>query len=642
MDIQNYKGIKVTVKEEDLTTGVIGLVTPVTDDIVKDQYYTLQFKIINFNTNNALDYLVLTNGENEQMLGSVECSGFQTVGLLKEYLDDEFGYEEKLCFIRFKAEFSSNNARIGIARRMTELDKPDDTAFLIREVSLCRGMVLVPWEEMPDDIKTSIEKIQSEIKQTSKGLSFAVTSVEQGVAENKASIDVMDKEVKIAVQSSNQAKGEAHTAMGEVQVLAGQINSKVSQDEVMSMIEQNPTDVKYYFNRISPSVTINQDGLIVHNGSVACDALTTPSGHNPIIKLFQNGDSYCSIDATKYNEGGGRGSWLRMKWDRSNYWYVGKNAAGVYLDNPKDETNGEYDSQFWVSTTHTRFRANKVMIGRDDCRIDTTGGIIRLYTTPDGVEDRGLVIKPGSGRLTIQDDAVYFTKLKSNGTVESHYPLLTGGGASSVNWRDINEKPSTFPPSSHSHNNYYAWGHNAEFSSCMPTGNNVSGQYCGTTSQAWNYVCCYNLRYNNFGTNVSGYSSMETRALRAVGSASEENEEVKNFFKNYTELSQEIPNIPKKRVRRSLSFAAFDNFSMEENTEENINRPPKDPVEYQYNNVFVMNENGESFVDGAKLALYQSKCLEVLVNELETEKEANRNLEERVKKLEELVQSLVK
>lgn len=622
MIIQNYKGIKVTVKEEDLSTGVIGLVTPVADNIVEGEYYTLQFKIINFNTNNALDYLVLTSTDKEQKIGHVECSGFQTVGILKEYLDDEFGYEEKLCFIRFKAEFSSDNARVGIARRMTTLDKPDDTAFLIRDVSLCRGMVLVPWQEMPNDIQMSIEKVQSEIKQTAKGLSFAVTSVEHGVAENKASIDIMDKEVKIAVESANTASNEASYAKGEVQVLAGQINNKVSANEVMSMIQQNPTDVKYYFNEISPSVTINSSGLIVHNGSIACDTLTTPSGHDPIVKLFPNNGSYCSIDATRQYESGGRGDWIRLKWDSSNYWYVGKNSAGVYLNNPTNETDGEYASQFWVSTTHSRLRTNKLMIGRDNCRIDTTNGYFRLYTSPDGSEDRGVMISPNSGRLSIRNDGVYFARLNSNGTVASEYSL---GG--SVSWSDVTNKPSSYPPSSHSHNyassshshgNYYEWGDTATFKSCMPTSHNGNQQYCGTVAQAWSYVCCYSLRYNNYSTSVSGYSMK--RSVFNPGN------DVKNFFKNYTKLSQEIPEIPQTPKMLLNSRSLTDSIT---------------PKEYEYNDVFVMNENGESFVDGAKMSSYQSQCLELLVNENSILSDRVNNLESEVEQLKQMMKELL-
>jgi hypothetical protein len=57
--------------------------------------------------------------------------------------------------------------------------------------------------------------------------------------------------------------------------------------------------------------------------------LTTPTGHNPIIKLF-SATNQAAIDATA-NMNSGTGTAIRLKWDNSNYVYVSTNQITFYL-----------------------------------------------------------------------------------------------------------------------------------------------------------------------------------------------------------------------------------------------------------------------------------------------------------------------
>ena len=114
----------------------------------------------------------------------------------------------------------------------------------------------------------------------------------------------------------------------KVTQLDNKITSSVTEDDVKSIIEQSPTEIRYGFNDISDYVTISSSGLTVNRGSVACDLLCTPSGHDPIIKLFGS-DGNCAIDATKrYNSGWGTA--IRLKWDDYNYYYISDNVATIY------------------------------------------------------------------------------------------------------------------------------------------------------------------------------------------------------------------------------------------------------------------------------------------------------------------------
>lgn len=353
----------------------------------------------------------------------------------------------------------------------------------------------------------------------------------------------------------------------------------LTQKDVFNKLTNNGVTQGIYLQ--SNKIYIN--GEYISSNSISVDSLDS-NNNNPIIKLFPNGDSYCSIDATYRFESGGKGNWLRLKWDKYNYWYVGQNSAGVYLAKSTNETNNEYDSHFWVSTSHARIKPNKFMIGSGTCRIDTDGGAMRLYTTSDGVLDRGIRIKADAGRLDVNETSVTFACINKN----------TG--------KDDWIKTLCYTDHTHS---YYGYNDYAEFDCCMPTSHNGYAQYCGTTKQAWNYVCAFNLRYNNYGTNVSSLNMLDHNE-----NINNDND-IKQFFSNYTELSK-IPDIQTFDMRNRNSELG----------------------EYSYNEVFVINDRGESFVDGAKMSAYQSKCLEILIKENENLTDKLTQLEERLKKLE--------
>ena len=181
---------------------------------------------------------------------------------------------------------------------------------------------------------------------------------------------------------------------------------------------------------------------------IAADSISvnklSSNNDNPIIKLFPNANGYCSLDATNQFETGGKGTYIRLKWDKYNYWYVGNNTAGVYLGRSDSNAEGrEYDSYFWISTTHSRLRPNKLMIGNGNCRIDTTGNAIRLYRTPDGSSDYGLRLNSNCGRLDVNSDSLTIT--------------TTGGVTKTVSFTDHTH--SNYASSSHTHSNYASSSH---------------------------------------------------------------------------------------------------------------------------------------------------------------------------------------
>ena len=89
------------------------------------------------------------------------------------------------------------------------------------------------------------------------------------------------------------------------------------------------------------------------------------------------------------------------------------------------------------------------MIGNGDCRIDTNGGAIRLYTTPDGGSDRGIRINNNSGRLEVRQNDLTFTNV-DNGT----YKTVAWSDHTHSNYASSSHTHSNYASSSHTHSNY--------------------------------------------------------------------------------------------------------------------------------------------------------------------------------------------
>lgn len=159
-------------------------------------------------------------------------------------------------------------------------------------------------------------------------LNTNVQTITKKVSDVEVKTDSITSTVSTMQTSVTNLGTRVTNAETKVTQLDNKITSSVTEDDVKSIIEQSPTEIKYGFNDISDYVTISTSGLTVNRGSVACDLLCTPSGHDPIIKLFGS-DGNCAIDATKrYNTGWGTA--IRLKWDDYNYYYISDNVATIY------------------------------------------------------------------------------------------------------------------------------------------------------------------------------------------------------------------------------------------------------------------------------------------------------------------------
>ena len=191
--------------------------------------------------------------------------------------------------------------------------------------------------------------------------------------------------------------------------------------------------------------------------SISVNKLSS-NNENPIIKLFQTYDgSYCSIDATRANELG-QGDSLRLKWNRDNYIQIGcpSNSEpyfNIYMgDGHADSSKtrmalryesfqvlrpiGSTDFTYDFYSTYCNLKVDNIFIGRGNCRIDTSGGVLRLFTSAKGSTDRGIRIQSNAGRLDINSSTINFT--------------TSSGSSKTVSFSDHSH--SEYASSSHSHN----------------------------------------------------------------------------------------------------------------------------------------------------------------------------------------------
>ena len=172
--------------------------------------------------------------------------------------------------------------------------------------------------------ETLVQTFKGEYVRTNRENSAKLTALTQTtnglteqVSEFKQTAD------RIQTQVTQNTNGLA-SQKSQITQLANKITSKVDVGDFGTLIEQNANSVTVAVKN-GTLVSTDEWGHTVWNGYLACDRLTTPKGHDPIIYLFgDKNNSRCAIDATKrYNQGVGEA--IRLKWDNSNYLLIGKN-----------------------------------------------------------------------------------------------------------------------------------------------------------------------------------------------------------------------------------------------------------------------------------------------------------------------------
>lgn len=155
-----------------------------------------------------------------------------------------------------------------------------------------------------------------------------ITGMGGSISEEFSQINATAKEIKLEVA---RVDGVTKTNAAEIKLTKDDITMMVTRNGSGSIIGIKPDKIEFGFNNISNYVEIDRNGLTVNQGAVACDILTTPSGHEPIIRLFGSSRSGFAIDA-RQSDGASQASAIRLKYDSNNYFWVGYDTAEIYVD----------------------------------------------------------------------------------------------------------------------------------------------------------------------------------------------------------------------------------------------------------------------------------------------------------------------
>ncbi|MCC0731229.1 tail fiber domain-containing protein [Clostridioides sp. ZZV14-6048] len=155
-----------------------------------------------------------------------------------------------------------------------------------------------------------------------------ITGMGGSISEEFAQINATAKEIKLEVA---RVDGVTKTNSAQIKLTKDDITMMVTRNNSGSIVGIKPDKIQFGFNDISDYVVISRSGLTVNQGAVACDILTTPSGHEPIIRLFGSSSSGFAIDARR-SDGSSQASAIRLKYDSNNYFWIGYNAAEIYVD----------------------------------------------------------------------------------------------------------------------------------------------------------------------------------------------------------------------------------------------------------------------------------------------------------------------
>ncbi|MDV9617699.1 tail fiber domain-containing protein [Clostridioides difficile] len=155
-----------------------------------------------------------------------------------------------------------------------------------------------------------------------------ITGMGGSISEEFSQINATAKEIKLEVA---RVDGVTKTNAAEIKLTKDDITMMVTRNGSGSIVGIKPDKIEFGFNDISNYVEISRSGLTVNQGAIACDILTTPAGHEPIIRLFGSSRSGFAIDA-RQSDGASQASAIRLKYDSNNYFWVGYDTAEIYVD----------------------------------------------------------------------------------------------------------------------------------------------------------------------------------------------------------------------------------------------------------------------------------------------------------------------
>lgn len=231
----NYTGIRVITGNTVNVGGYVGAITEESSTLRADTDYILQFKIINYGTNNTLDHIVaIKDGVSHLISSSLNILEFPVVNI---FTDEGITKQERLCYIKFRIA-TTGNYKFGICRTLKENDSPNKVVFDIRETSCERGIVLQDYKDNTDDLQNFIKRCETYFEQNDNRL--LLLAKKEDINKTSAKIDLSNESILL------------------------EVNKKVSGDNIIASINMSPEQIQISAN------LIDMTGKLDLNGTFKC------------------------------------------------------------------------------------------------------------------------------------------------------------------------------------------------------------------------------------------------------------------------------------------------------------------------------------------------------------------------------------
>ena len=416
----------------------IGINIPyISGDIKKDESYVLQFKIRPLDNVNTLNNIQVGN----QTLPSINLSQFEQVTLENVSFYD--------CFIVFIASNDMIAPKVSIGRIKTSSDANNLDVFEITEIGLSKGNTNKEYKPNPNDLQMVRQELTTMIEQLADMITLKAERKEVDSVNNKVSTALGELQVK-AGEITLKASNEEMTSLGkrvsvaEQKITADSIVSTVTKStawqQTSSRIEQlsNAINLKVSSNNIISSINMTPESIKINTKLLDLTGNLDIQGTFTSYKSQSNKQSnYLKTSGAMmfgYNEVGGKypvfasGLWTDQN---MGYFSVGYTRADV------SDSNG----CLWISPQH----------GNVGCRltysklVGTDVVSTNLYFQKDGAllfstNINGL--NSTDDRYNYQFDSGVSTRSLRCDNLRTHniYPRYSGShdiGSASMRYKDI-------------------------------------------------------------------------------------------------------------------------------------------------------------------------------------------------------------
>ena len=417
----------------------IGVNIPyISGDIKKDESYVLQFKVRLLDNVDTLNNIQVGN----QTLPSINLSQFKQVTLENVSFYD--------CFIVFIASNDMIAPKVSIGRIKTSSDANNLDIFEITEIGLSKGNTNKEYKPNPNDLQIVRQELTTMIEQLADMIALKAERKEVDSVNNKVSTALGELQVK-AGEITLKASNEEMTSLGnrvsvaEQKITADSIVSTVTKstawEQTSSRIEQlsNAINLKVSSNNIISSINMTPEAIKINTNLLDLTGNLDIQGTFTSYKSQSNKQSnYLKTSGAMmfgYNEVGGNypvfasGLWTDQN---MGYFSVGYTRADV------SDANG----CLWISPQHDnvgcRLTYSKLL---SDNSVVTTNlffqkdGSIDFNTTMRGLNDT-------DDAYTYRFDSGVSTKALRCNNLRTHniYPRTTGShniGSASMRFKDI-------------------------------------------------------------------------------------------------------------------------------------------------------------------------------------------------------------